>query len=107
MTNQQKFLQRIVEEVTKLEPTAQIFLYGSRARGDATEDSDWDFLILLDRHVDQEITDKIRHHLYEIEWETDTVISSIVRSKVVWELPKIRQTPFYQAAKQDAILLSI
>lgn len=106
MIHQQKFLQRVVEEVTKLEPTAQVFLYGSRARGDATKDSDWDFLVLLDRDVDQRITDRIRHHLYEIEWETDTVISSIIRSKAVWELPKIQQTPFYQATKQDAILLS-
>jgi predicted nucleotidyltransferase len=107
MIHQQKFLQRIAEEVTKLEPTAQIFLYGSRARGDATEDSDWDFLILLDREINQEITDRIRHCLYEIEWETDSVISSIIRSKAVWELPKMQQTPFYQAAKKDAILLSI
>ena len=28
---------------------SKLFLYGSRARGDAREDSDWDFLLLLDK----------------------------------------------------------
>ena len=30
-------------------PEARIILYGSRARGDARPDSDWDVLILLDK----------------------------------------------------------
>jgi len=41
-------LQRIKELVCAIEPTAQIFLYGSRARNDARPDSDWDILILVD-----------------------------------------------------------
>ena len=106
MHNQDNFLQRIATEVTQLEPTAEIFLYGSRARGNATEESDWDFLILLDHEVNQEITDRIRHHLYEIEWETDAVISSIVRSRESWHHPVMKQTPFYQAVETDSILVS-
>jgi predicted nucleotidyltransferase len=31
------------------DPTAQIILYGSRARGDARSDSDWDVLILIEK----------------------------------------------------------
>lgn len=30
-------------------PDAEIILYGSRARGDARPDSDWDVIVLLDR----------------------------------------------------------
>ena len=41
-------LQRIKELVCAIETTAQIFLYGSRARNDARPDSDWDILILVD-----------------------------------------------------------
>ncbi|MEM9151266.1 MAG: nucleotidyltransferase domain-containing protein [Cyanobacteria bacterium P01_F01_bin.3] len=106
MISRERFLRRVVAEINKLEPTAKVYLYGSRARGNATEDSDWDFLILLDREVNPSITDRIRHHLYEIEWETDTVISSIIRDQRFWHSPTVKQTPFYQAVETDAIRLS-
>ena len=31
------------------EPDAQIILYGSRARGDYRDDSDWDVIVILDK----------------------------------------------------------
>ena len=34
---------------TNLPAGAQVLLYGSRARGDADETSDWDVLIILDK----------------------------------------------------------
>jgi hypothetical protein len=39
----------IRDTIRALEPTAQIILYGSRARGDAREDSDWDVLAIVDK----------------------------------------------------------
>ena len=37
-------LSLIRDTIRASEPAAQIILYGSRARGDAREDSDWDVL---------------------------------------------------------------
>lgn len=39
----------IRDTIRASEPTAQIILYGSRARGDAREDSDWDVLAIVDK----------------------------------------------------------
>ena len=39
----------IRDTIREVEPTAQIILYGSRARGDAREDSDWDVLVIVDK----------------------------------------------------------
>ena len=64
-------LKKVKEALVEIEPSAEIYLYGSRARHDSREDSDWDFLILVDGVVDTARTDRIRHRLYEIEWETD------------------------------------
>lgn len=98
-------LQKIKEAVQILEPTAQIFLYGSRARNDAKPSSDWDIIILVDDIVTPSRVNQIRHRIYEIEWETDTIICSIVRSKQEWHSPKLQQTPFHKLVTQDAILL--
>ncbi|WP_461102555.1 nucleotidyltransferase domain-containing protein [Spirosoma koreense] len=43
MTNEQ-FLQEVKRSVMAIDPNAEVWLFGSRARGDAREDSDWDFL---------------------------------------------------------------
>ena len=44
-----KIINMIRDTIREAEPTAQIILYGSRARGDAREDSDWDVLDIVDK----------------------------------------------------------
>ena len=47
--NRDAILNLIRTTVRKTEPDAHIILYGSRARGDAREDSDWDVLVIVDK----------------------------------------------------------
>ena len=42
-------LDMIRDTIRSAEPTAQIILYGSRARGDANDSSDWDVLAIVDK----------------------------------------------------------
>jgi predicted nucleotidyltransferase len=98
-------LKHVKEVVLEVEPTAEVILYGSRARGDSTAESDWDFLVLVDGTVDDERTDRIRHRLYEIEWESDQVLSSIVRSREQWNRPPLSATPFHQNVEIEGIAL--
>jgi predicted nucleotidyltransferase len=46
---EQDVINMIRETIHKAEPTAQIILYGSRARGDAKVTSDWDVLAIVDK----------------------------------------------------------
>ena len=39
-------LERIKQNVHEVDPYAEVWLYGSRSRQDANEDSDWDVLVL-------------------------------------------------------------
>jgi uncharacterized protein len=98
-----ELLQRVKQVVHDVEPEADIVLYGSRARGDAHAESDWDFLILLDGMVDDARIDAIRHRLYDIEWDCGKVLCSIVRSRQEWGSPVHQMTPFAKMLREQGI----
>ena len=50
----------INEEVGKAGyKTEAVYLFGSRARGDYKEDSDWDFYVVIDRNMERDIKIKV------------------------------------------------
>ena len=54
-----------------------LVLFGSRARGDAAPDSDYDVLVVLTGDVDPiEEREAVGDALYRVCWELDVVISS-------------------------------
>ncbi|OHB84861.1 MAG: hypothetical protein A2Z38_00975 [Planctomycetes bacterium RBG_19FT_COMBO_48_8] len=103
--NREVLLEQVKRAVSEMEPDAEIILYGSRAREDSRVQSDWDFLVLLDGPVDDERTDKIRHRLYEIEWEGDEVLCCIVRNRQEWNSPLWKNMPFRQNVEHEGIVL--
>jgi predicted nucleotidyltransferase len=103
--NRNELLEQIRQAVREVEPDAEIVLYGSRSRGDAVIESDWDLLILVDGPVTDERTDRIRHQLYEIEWESEVVLSSIVRNREEWNSGIYQTLPFHQRVEQEGIKL--
>jgi len=98
-------LKRVQDEVHSLLPGADIILYGSQARLEADLESDWDFLILLDQHPDQKIVADLRDRLYELELESDTVLSTIVRSRDEWNSELYSILPFKEIVERDGVVL--
>lgn len=100
-----KILQRIKVLVQQREPSAKIYLYGSRARGTAKPDSDWDLLILLNKdNITNEEEQNITYPLYDLEFEIGEVISPMVYSEKEWN-SKYRITPFYSNVMKEGLLL--
>ncbi len=87
----------VKEEIARIDPKAEVILFGSRARGDFHKDSDWDFLVLLDRPLDPGLKEYILEQLYDLELRTDSVTSTIIHTKTEWENRAV--TPFYQIIK--------
>jgi predicted nucleotidyltransferase len=71
-----------------------VILFGSRARGEERNDSDWDILILTDYPANLMTERKFRDRLYDLELETGETFSVFVYSKNDWQT-KQRITPFY------------
>ena len=67
-TRDQALPDRVCAAVHAVEPGATIILYGSRARGDAESDSDWDLLVLLDGDVTPGREALAQRAVYEVEW---------------------------------------
>jgi uncharacterized protein len=95
-----KILNLIRENVSQIDPRADIILYGSRARGDERIDSDWDILILIDDEATFERERTFRHHLYDLELSLGEAFSVFVFNKLAWDT-KYKVTDFYQNVVKD------
>lgn len=81
-------------------PEATVILFGSYARGDYNEESDIDLLILVDKEkVTRPDKTKITYPLYDIELQTNTLISPMVYSRQAWAKHMI--TPFYENVNRE------
>lgn len=98
-----KLLQKVKTAIKGISPEAEIILYGSRAMGTADIDSDWDFLIILPSPVDKQLEVEIKDRLYDIELETDTILSSIIRSKQEWLSSRYAVIPLRQQVENYGV----
>jgi uncharacterized protein len=95
---------QVREAVLQVDKDAEIILFGSRARGDYASESDWDFLILLNNPVTLEAEELIRNKIYDIELETDEVITSIIEQKSEWE--KYEEALIYKNIEKQGKLVA-
>ena len=106
MTNRNRnILSQIKATARKSVPTgSQVLLFGSRARGEARKDSDWDILIVLPKPVLQQSDyDQVSYPLVELGWILGERINPIVYTQNEWEVNRI--TPFYDNVQRDGISL--
>ena len=94
----------VKEEIMKIDPHAEVVLFGSRARGDFNFESDWDFLILLSIPVNFETQKLIWDRLYDIELESEQMITSLIEEKSEWR--KYIDTPLYENIETQGITIS-
>lgn len=87
-----------------LPENGKAILYGSRARGTANSQSDWDVLILLDKD-DLEMSDykNVSYPLTALGCELGETISPMLYTKSNWA--KNSFTPFYKNVEREGIAL--
>jgi len=95
---------RIRNEIKSIDPKAKVVLFGSRARGDARKDSDWDLLILIESQNIREKEDLFRDKIYDLELETGEIISMFVYNNKDWT-SRHKITPLYKSIKEEGVVL--
>src|SRR3954468_18914853 len=68
-----------------LAPQARLWAFGSRARGDAVAESDLDICVVVPG-LTRELRDHIRRIAWEIGFERDRVLSTVVYSEENFEI---------------------
>jgi uncharacterized protein len=93
---------RIRDSIKVIDAKAQVIIFGSRARGDAKSESDWDILILTDAPVSTVIEKDFRNNLFDLEIETGEVFSIFVYQKRDWNT-RHKVTPLYRNIKKEGV----
>lgn len=104
MNSKEEILAKIKQSVVKTDKDAYVILFGSQARNQATEHSDWDILIITSKKISRTSEQAFRRNLIDVELEYGIPISSFIRYEKDW-FDKYRFTPFFDSIKNEGIKL--
>ncbi|WP_028898373.1 nucleotidyltransferase domain-containing protein [Prevotella sp. HUN102] len=95
----------ILEVARQIKPKdGKIILFGSQARGEATSESDWDILILLNKKQIKSIDrDKYSFPFWELGWQLDAMIHPLIYTMDEWN--KRAHSAFLHNVETDGIEL--
>ena len=105
ISGNRELLNRCKEIVKEIDPSADLVLYGSRARGDAERDSDYDLLILTDGEASLGREDEFRRALFPLQLDFNAVLTVFLYARQTWDSALYRAMPFNQNVRREGILL--
>jgi len=100
-----ELLKRCKNAIRQVVPDAEVILYGSHARGDANEYSDYDILILVDGPADILMHEKMIESIYPLELDTGAVLTLAIYNKQQWDTPLYRAMPFHKNIDREGVVL--
>jgi predicted nucleotidyltransferase len=80
----------------------EMLIFGSKARGEARQDSDLDVLVIL-REGDWKRKNEVRHIGHDLAVLSQAVPSIMVYTREEWTLRGQAGSPFYRAVMRDQV----
>lgn len=84
MQTNKEILSCIKAAVQELIPDAKVYLFGSRARGDWNEESDWDILVLTKEKYSKKVKWQIHDKLFPYSVSIGALFQFVVASEEDW-----------------------
>jgi len=100
-----ELLKRCKKAIRQVVPDADVILYGSRARGDAEEYSDYDILILTNGPISMSLKKNFYDYTLDLELETGAVLTLMTYDRLKWDTPLYRAMPFHKNVDRDGVIL--
>jgi predicted nucleotidyltransferase len=98
-------LRRCRGAIRQVVPDADVILYGSRARRQAHEYSDYDVLVVVDGVVDMALKENILAQVYPLQLDTGALLTLMTYSRKQWDSPLHRATPFHRNVDREGVIL--
>jgi predicted nucleotidyltransferase len=98
-------LKTFAARVRRRFPKAEVWAFGSRARGDAREESDLDICVVVEglRHEDRQ---PIRRIGWEVGFEQDVLLCTTIYSKDEFERGPCSESPLVMNIRHEGIPVS-
>lgn len=98
----EQILDEFAAAVRQRFPEARVWAFGSRARGDFTEESDLDVCVVVD-HLDDATRDEISHIAWEVSFEHNTVVCPVPFSRGEFEAGPCSQSSIVHNILHDGV----
>lgn len=83
-------------------PVQRVVVYGSRARGDFTSESDLDVCLVVDA-IDDQIGRTISRIAWEVGYQLNRIITTVEYTPEQLERTPLRSSPFVRAIQQQGV----
>jgi uncharacterized protein len=102
---ERKIIRKIRNVIKETLPDSTVILFGSRARGNAAADSDWDVLVLAET-VTPDIEERVFSTLFDVELDEDIIVNPLVLPRDEWNIKRYRNHPIHDSVEAEGVLVA-
>ena len=103
LQDDRKILEQLAKRIRSLYPGARVWAYGSRARGEATWESDFDACIVLTQKADS-AESAIRDICWEIGFQNNRVITTVILDQSQFEDGPMSESTLVENILREGVL---
>ena len=100
--NERAALMKVKSEIEKAHRVVDYRIFGSKAKGDDSAESDIDIMIEVEDYT-QEIETFIDNTVYKINLEYDCLISALIFGSKELEEGPLRESPIYRSISREGV----